>query len=110
MGRRFRKGGEEKKKKKKTEEENKNSKKKKRRRRKSSCGAGRCLHTFFPVGCSQPKLILSQEQKEKRRLLADIRLSVCVCHALTAIKIASYLVRCGRKVLSSCDTNVCVKS
>jgi hypothetical protein len=38
--------------------------------------------------------------------------TVClsVCHARTAMKITSYLARCGRKVLSSCGTNVCVKS
>jgi hypothetical protein len=59
-------------------------------------------------------LVLIQQQKEKRRLLADMRLSVClsvcVCHARTAMKITSYLVRCGRKASSSCGTNVCVQA
>jgi hypothetical protein len=61
----------------------KKKKKKRRRRRKSSCSAGRCLHTFLPVECSQPMFILIQLQKEKRHLLVDKRLclSVSVMHA-----------------------------
>jgi hypothetical protein len=70
-------------------------------------GRGRVIHSF-------PGRVLStcytDPSAEWATALACGYATVCVCDARTAMEITSYLVRCGRKVLSSCDTNVCVKS
>jgi hypothetical protein len=89
--------------------EKQEGRRRRKRRRKSSCGADD-VDPQFTRDSALNLIILIQQQKEKRHLLADMRLSVCVCHAQTAMKITSYLARCGRKVLSSCDTDICVKS